>query len=73
MEQFCSFIGASVKSRQYPYTNLARRVWDVAQLQVIRELYGLHESLTFNKSEPAEGEEDLKSAQKLPGCKSDLW
>ena len=69
MERYCSFIGASVKSRRFPYTNLARRIRDVAQLRVIRDLYGLHGSLGFNKSSPIEGEEDVGSADILPDCK----
>lgn len=69
MERYCSFIGASVKSRRFPYTNLARRIRDVAQLQVIRDLYGLHGSLSFNKPSPAEGEDDAGTAEQLPECK----
>ncbi|KAF8594007.1 hypothetical protein BDV93DRAFT_399753, partial [Ceratobasidium sp. AG-I] len=66
MERYCSFVGASVKSRRFPYTNLARRIRDVAQLRVICDLYGLHGSLKFNKTSPAEGEEDIGSADVLP-------
>ena len=68
MERFCSFIGASVKSRRFPYANLARRVRDVAQLQIIRELYSLHGSLSFNKLKSSDGEEDVSSADHLPDC-----
>ncbi|CCO35605.1 hypothetical protein BN14_09723 [Rhizoctonia solani AG-1 IB] len=36
MERYCSFIGASVKSRRFPYANIARRVCDVARLCITR-------------------------------------
>ncbi|KEP45625.1 putative transposase domain protein [Rhizoctonia solani 123E] len=59
MERYCSFIGASVKSRRFPYANIARRVCDVAQLRVIREIYDLHDMISFGQTR-ASTEEDLK-------------
>ncbi|KAH7335740.1 hypothetical protein B0J17DRAFT_729521 [Rhizoctonia solani] len=47
MERFCSFVGGVVKSRRFPFENIARRIRDTAQLQVIRHLYGSHDTLSF--------------------------
>lgn len=71
MERFCSFVGASVKSRRYPWTNISRRIRDVAQLQVIENLYSLHGSLAFSKPKDTQ-DEDLHDAQTLPGCEF-IW
>ncbi|QRW24315.1 Transposase family tnp2 [Rhizoctonia solani] len=60
MEQYCSFIGASVKSRRFPYANIARRVCDVAQLCIIREIYDLRNMISFGQTR-ASTEEDLKT------------
>jgi hypothetical protein len=51
MERFCSFVGGVVKSRRFPFENIARRIRDTAQLQVIRHLYGLHDTLSFLKTD----------------------
>ncbi|CEL54421.1 hypothetical protein RSOLAG1IB_11667 [Rhizoctonia solani AG-1 IB] len=50
MERYCSFVGAAVKSRRFPYANIARRLLDVAQLRAAREIYNLHESITFGQT-----------------------
>ncbi|KAF8674983.1 Transposase family tnp2 [Rhizoctonia solani] len=60
MERYCSFIGASVKSRRFPYANIARRVCDVAQLCIIREIYDLRNMISFGQTR-ASTEEDLKT------------
>ncbi|KAF8596672.1 hypothetical protein BDV93DRAFT_425113, partial [Ceratobasidium sp. AG-I] len=39
MERYCSFVGASVKSRRFPYTNIARRIRDTIHLRICREIY----------------------------------
>ncbi|CCO34284.1 hypothetical protein BN14_08379 [Rhizoctonia solani AG-1 IB] len=44
------FVGAAVKSRRFPYANIARRLLDVAQLRAAREIYNLHESITFGQT-----------------------
>jgi hypothetical protein len=75
MERYCSFIGASVKSRRFPYANIARRVCDVAQLRIIREIYNLHEMISFGQTR-ASTEEDLKiemrEGDKFNDCKLTL-
>ncbi|CCO31180.1 hypothetical protein BN14_05215 [Rhizoctonia solani AG-1 IB] len=60
MERYCSFIGASVKSRRFPYANIARRVCDVAQLSMIRQIYNLNDMITFGQTR-ASTEEDKKA------------
>ena len=50
MERYCSFVGAAVKSRRFPYANIARRLLDVAQLRTIREIYDLHGSISFGQT-----------------------
>jgi hypothetical protein len=74
MERYCSFIGAAVKSRRYPYANIARRIRDVAQLRIIREIYDLHDIITFGHTRASRDEENLKagnigSADVLEDCK----
>jgi hypothetical protein len=71
MERFCSFIRASVKSRRFLYTNIARRIRDTAQLRVIRELYNLHDVVSFGKTCASTEEElgtEMEGADKLPKC-----
>ncbi|KAL5635302.1 hypothetical protein ACGC1H_004176 [Rhizoctonia solani] len=60
MERFCSFVGGVVKSRRFPFENIARRIRDTAQLQVIRHLYGLHNTLSFLRPDRKE-DDDLES------------
>ncbi|KDN34296.1 hypothetical protein RSAG8_12621, partial [Rhizoctonia solani AG-8 WAC10335] len=69
MERFCSFIGSSVKSRRFPYANINRRVCDVAQLRIIRELYNLHDIVKFGQTRASTDEVlagELKSADRFP-------
>ncbi|KAF8749548.1 hypothetical protein RHS01_10035 [Rhizoctonia solani] len=47
MEQFCSFIVNSVKSRRYPYANIDERVLNRARLQVILHKYQLIDKAPF--------------------------
>jgi hypothetical protein len=71
MERFCSFIGASVKSRRFPYANINRRVRDTAQLRVIRELYDLHDNITFGKTQAsteAVKTGEIEGADRVPEC-----
>ncbi|KAF8601142.1 hypothetical protein BDV93DRAFT_533718 [Ceratobasidium sp. AG-I] len=42
MERFCSYLGASVRNRRFPYVNIARRIRDTMTLKIIRESYDLH-------------------------------
>ncbi|CAE6454695.1 unnamed protein product [Rhizoctonia solani] len=63
MERYCSFIGASVKSRRFPYANIARRVCDVARLCIIREIYDLRDMISFGQTR-ASTEEDLKNEKR---------
>ncbi|CAE6477612.1 unnamed protein product [Rhizoctonia solani] len=70
MERYCSFIGAAVKSRRFPYANIARRLLDVAQLRTIREIYDLHDSISFGQTRAStEGDKaiELAQADKVPG------
>lgn len=67
MERFCSFIGASVKSQRYPYANINRRVQDTAQLRVVRELYDLHDVISFAPSREAEAI-GIEGTESLPEC-----
>lgn len=67
MERFCSFVGASVKSRRHPWTNISRRLRYVAQLQVIQNIYNLHGSLEFSKPKDTDGE-GPDNAETLAGC-----
>ena len=50
MERYCSFVGAAVKSRRFPYANIARRLLDVARLRTAREIYDLHHSISFGQT-----------------------
>lgn len=45
MEHFCSYLGASVRNRRFPYVNIARRIRDTMTLKIIRESYDLHKQL----------------------------
>lgn len=73
MERYCSFIGASVKSRRYPYTNIANRIRDVAQLRIIREIYNLRDTVTFGNTRASIEEEELRNGEvgngeQFPDC-----
>lgn len=71
MERFCSFIGAAVKSRRFPYTNIARRIRDVAQLHIIRELYNLHGVVKFGQTRASTEEDlagELEQADRINEC-----
>lgn len=73
MERFCSFIGASVKSRRFPYANIARRIRDTAQIRVAKELYNLHDVISFGRTCASTDEEiatEIAKADRLPNCKS---
>lgn len=73
MERFCSFIGASVKSRRFPYTNIARRIRDTAQIRVAKELYDLHNVISFGQTRASTDEEletEKAKADCLPKCQS---
>ncbi|KAB5587833.1 hypothetical protein CTheo_8725 [Ceratobasidium theobromae] len=52
MERFCSFIGNSVKSRQYPYANIDQRVLSRAHLQVILRKFSLLGKPPFTNKKP---------------------
>jgi hypothetical protein len=64
MERFCSFIGASVKSKRYPYANIGKRILYRAELQIIICRYNLHGTPDFsrqrrrNEAEDADTQED---------------
>lgn len=71
MERFCSFIGASVKSRRFPYTNIARRIRDTIYLRICRERYGLHDEITFGQTQASTDQtrnNELEDAEQLPDC-----
>ncbi|KAF8596715.1 hypothetical protein BDV93DRAFT_480008, partial [Ceratobasidium sp. AG-I] len=71
MERFCSFIGSSVKSRRFPYANIARRIRDTAQLRVVKELYNLHDVITFGRTSASTDEilvTETAAADRLPNC-----
>ena len=64
MERYCSFVGAAVKSRRFPYANIARRLLDVAQLRTAREIYDLHSSISFGQTHAStEGDKAIELAQ----------
>lgn len=48
MERFCGSLVPAVKSRKYPFTSLAHRIRDVAQLSQIKLLYGLTAELDLS-------------------------
>ncbi|KAF8752619.1 Transposase family tnp2 [Rhizoctonia solani] len=64
MERYCSFIGASVKSQQFPYANIACRVCDVAQLCIIRKVYGLRKEIAFGQTR-AETKDNLEKEKQI--------
>ncbi|KEP49798.1 transposase family Tnp2 protein [Rhizoctonia solani 123E] len=67
MERFCSFVGGVVKSRRFPFENIARRIRDTAQLQVVRHLYGLHDKLTFLQPDRvADDDPNAKNVDSFP-------
>jgi hypothetical protein len=72
MERFCSFIGASVKSRRFPYANIARRIRDTAQLRVAHLLYGLKDTRP-SRDRTDQDEVNLKNADILPDCEIDHY
>lgn len=43
MEQFCGSLLPAIKSRRFPYASIDRRVTELAQLDQIKVLYGLHQ------------------------------
>ena len=45
MEHFCGAVGQHMKNRQNPYASLDQRVWDLAQLQMVKLKYGLIDEL----------------------------
>ncbi|KAF8597128.1 hypothetical protein BDV93DRAFT_513593 [Ceratobasidium sp. AG-I] len=63
MERYCSFVGASVKSRRYPYTNIANRIRDVAHLRIIREIYNFQDTVTFSHTRASKEEEELRNGE----------
>ncbi|EIW75662.1 hypothetical protein CONPUDRAFT_33139, partial [Coniophora puteana RWD-64-598 SS2] len=44
-ERFCGVIVQSIQSRKYPFTSMAHRLRDVAQLSQIKLMYGLADEL----------------------------
>lgn len=68
MERFCSFIGASVKSRRFPYANIIRRIRDVTQLRMIRDIYHLQDQISFKLQDDTANEVEGKDVEKLPDC-----
>jgi hypothetical protein len=68
MEHYCSYIGSAVKSRRYPYANIARRIRDVAQLRMIREVYDLHDVVRFGRARGTKEEREERSSDQLPDC-----
>ncbi|QRW26217.1 Transposase family Tnp2 protein [Rhizoctonia solani] len=63
-EQYCSFIGASVKSQQFPYANIACHVCDVAQLCIICKIYGLRKEISFGQTQ-AETEDNSEKEKQI--------
>ncbi|KAJ7258553.1 hypothetical protein C8J57DRAFT_1073613 [Mycena rebaudengoi] len=53
MERFCGSLVTAVKSRKHPFTSLAHRIRDVAQLSQIKLLYRLSDELDL-RAEKAE-------------------
>ena len=45
MERFCGLLAASGKSRRSPYVSISHRICDLAQLNQIKVVYDLEESL----------------------------
>jgi hypothetical protein len=70
MERYCSFVGASVKSRRFPYVNISRRIRDVAMLRIIRERYDLHDSVKFGKTKATQDEDE--EGEYIEDCESTL-
>ncbi|KAF8597325.1 hypothetical protein BDV93DRAFT_453158 [Ceratobasidium sp. AG-I] len=68
MERYCSFLGAAVKSRRFPFANIARRIQDVCTLRIIRERYSLHEELNLKK---AVHDQDISDV--LVGCEFGIF
>lgn len=68
MERYCSFVGSAVKSRRYPYANIARRIRDVGQLKVIRELYDLHDIIQFGRTRALAEEREVLKADRFDTC-----
>ncbi|KAJ7115669.1 hypothetical protein C8R44DRAFT_578431, partial [Mycena epipterygia] len=54
MERFCGSLVPAVKSRKYPFTSLAHRIRDVAQLSQIKLLYGLTSELDLSSGKDME-------------------
>lgn len=63
-ERFCGTIVRAVSSRKYPYTSMASRLRDVAQLNQIKLVYGLTRELDLSDSHEAE-----TSGRHLADCK----
>jgi hypothetical protein len=74
MERFCSFIGAQVKSRRFPYVNISRRIRDTIQLRIIRDMYNMDDIISFGKTKASRMEEEdsegPSNADSIPECTS---
>ncbi|KAG8737148.1 hypothetical protein FRC10_008503 [Ceratobasidium sp. 414] len=56
MEQYCNYVKTAVKSRRYPYANLAWRIQDIGQLRILRQRYHLKDVITLTKLSAEEKE-----------------
>lgn len=65
MERFCGSLLPAVKSRKHPYTSLARRVRDIAQLSQIKLIYGLFDALDLSDRKSR-----ANTAERINDCKS---
>lgn len=53
-ERFCGSLLPAVKSRKHPYTSLAHRAHDIAQLNQIKLIYNLTEELDLSERKELE-------------------
>lgn len=53
-ERFCGAIVQDTHSRKHPYTSMAHRLRDIAQLNQIKLVYGLTNELDLSDSRDAE-------------------
>jgi hypothetical protein len=63
MERFCGRIKPAVKSKKHPFTSVARRMRDLAQLNQIKIIYGLATELDLDVHD---GNENSSSV--VPAC-----
>jgi hypothetical protein len=54
MERFCGSLVRAAKSKKHPYTSIAYRLLDIAQLNQVKIIYNLSSALNLSEQKDAE-------------------